>query len=228
MWGLTSKIMKIHTALPPIRFETKDDARAALFPTPITLAHKNDIWLVSTGEHTQNKNLGILITLLAELKNRGHRNFFLTLMSDGELRPHLENLVKLHALTDHVFFTGFIPEARTFLRAFDIFLMPSYKEGFPYGLLEAGASGLTVIASNVGGIPELIKDGVTGLLIDPSDPRTLVDALTRLTEYTTPRDLPLETELARALTKEVLEGYALPGMVLKTMGVYEANGSVTL
>lgn len=180
MPGLIHKIRLIHTALPEIVFESKENARATLFPSSVIDAHKDDLWLVSTGEHTRNKNLGALVNALAHLRELGHNNLFLTIMSDGEERAQLENIVTLYGLQSRVYFTGFVPEARTFLRAFDIFLMPSWKEGFPYGLLEAGAAGLAVVASNVGGIPEVIEHGNTGYLTDPYTPATLTEALTTL------------------------------------------------
>jgi glycosyltransferase involved in cell wall biosynthesis len=227
MWGMHSKIHLVHTALSPITFETREDARAALFSPELILRHQSDTWLVALSEFNRNKNLGILIEAVAELKRRGITNVFLTLISDGELRPHLEALVQLHELNDHVYFTGFVPEARTFLKAFDIFVMPSLKEGFPYVLLEAGAAKLPVIASNVGGIPELIRDGVTGLLIDPHHPHTLVDALTALITRTYPRDLPPSITLGEALENEVERAYTLPLMLNRTRFVYE-NGSRAL
>lgn len=180
MPGLMHNIHIIHTALPDIDFESRDDARATLFPPQVIEAHTDDLWLVSTGEHTNNKNLSMLVHALADLRELGHHHLFLTLMSDGEERIQLENLVTLHGLQSHIYFTGFVPEARTFLKAFDIFLIPSWKEGFPYGLLEAGAAELAVIASNVGGIPEIIEHGNTGYLIDPHIPESLTDALTTL------------------------------------------------
>ena len=99
---------------------------------------------------------------------------------DGEERDELTRLVQLHNLESKVHFTGYVPEARSFLNAFDIFLMPSWKEGFPYGILEAGAAGLAVVASTVGGIPEIIEHEKTGYLIDPAKPSTLSDTLIAL------------------------------------------------
>ncbi|QQR64863.1 glycosyltransferase [Candidatus Kaiserbacteria bacterium] len=179
---LTKRISLIHTALPNIIFEERVNARATLFPAEVIDAHQNDIWLVSTGEHTHNKNLGALVYALWQMKQLSHTNLFLTLMSDGEERTRLEHLVRIYGLNEQVFFTGFVPEARTFLKAFDAFLLPSWKEGFPYGLLEAGAAELPVIASSVGGIPEVIEHEVTGYLINPRKPETLVGGLEFLIE----------------------------------------------
>lgn len=185
MPGLTKRISLIHTALPNFIFEERVDARTTLFPPEVINAHQNDIWLVSTGEHTHNKNLTAMVNALQQMKQLGHTNLFLTLMSDGEERAHLEYLMRIYGLHEQIFFTGFVPEARTFLKAFDAFLLPSWKEGFPYGLLEAGAAGLPVIASNVGGIPEVIEHKVTGYLIDPRKPDTLTDGLKMLIENPT-------------------------------------------
>lgn len=217
---LTHKLTLIHTALPSIQFETQDDARATLFSSEIIERHKHDIWLVSTGEHTQNKNLAVLISALKKFKRDGRTNIFLTLMSDGELRTELSEIVEREKLEDQVFFTGFIPEARTYLKAFDIFLMPSRKEGFPYGLLEAGAAGLPVIASRVGGIPELITHEHSGLLINPDNETTLIDALVALLDSTS-----LRTHLGETLRTRVQEEFALTTMIERTRVVYEENGS---
>lgn len=222
MPGLTQKLTCIHTALPSLTFETQADARAALFPPDVVAAHAKDVWLVSTGEHTRNKNLGTLIEAIALLPDSVRAHTFLTLMGDGEQRAHLERLILLHNLSDHISITGFVPEARAFLHAFDVFVMPSRKEGFPYGLLEAGAAGLAVIASNVGGIPEIIDDGTTGLLIDPMDTKHVTTAITTLVH-----DAHLRSTFGKLLREKVTKQYALPSMIERTIDLYEANGSLT-
>ena len=216
MPGLTKRISLIHTALPDIIFEERVDARAVLFSPSVIDAHQNDIWLVSTGEHTHNKNLGALIDALGQMQQLGHTNLFLTLMSDGEERAHLEHLVRIHNLGEHVCFTGFVPEVRTFLKAFDAFLLPSWKEGFPYGLLEAGASELPVIASNVGGIPEVIEHGVTGYLIDPRKPDTLIAGLKVLIENPT-----MAHAWAQTLHTRVTTAFRIETMRAHTYALYQ-------
>jgi len=67
-----------------------------------------------------------------------------------------------------------------FLRAADVFVLPSYKEGLPYSILESLAAGTPVIASNVGGIPDVVVDRVHGVLINPRDPREIVRAVQEL------------------------------------------------
>ena len=94
---------------------------------------------------------------------------------------------------DNVTFTGFVDNVEDYLAAFDLFVYPSLFEGLGSSLLDAMAFGLPIAASNVGGIPEVIEDGVNGLLIPPQDPEALVNALRRLLE-----DASLCDRMARA------------------------------
>jgi glycosyltransferase involved in cell wall biosynthesis len=223
MPGLSRRITYISTSLPRIEFESRDTAREALLPETVVRAHQNDTWLVSTGELNRNKNIGVLISALGILKERGQTNLFLTVANDGELRTHIEDLVTIHNVSGQVYITGSVPEMRVFLKAFDIFLMPSLKEGLPYGLLEAGAAGLAVIASNVGGIPEVIEHGVSGILTNPNDDTKIADAIAALTQDTTEKN-----RLGSRLKETIETRYTFEEMLTKTMEVYEAKGSETV
>lgn len=81
---------------------------------------------------------------------------------------------------DNVEFAGFVENVEDYLAAFDIFVYPSLHEGLGSSLLDAMAFGLPIVASNVGGIPEIVEDGVNGLLMPPGDPGELTRALERL------------------------------------------------
>lgn len=215
MYGLSGRLTHIPTALPEIDFDDRASAREALFPAEIIEAHKDDTWIVSTGEHTKNKNLSALIASIAKLPQETRGKIFLILMSEGEDRPTLEALVREHGLEDRVFFTGFVDNARRYLRAFDLFVLPSLKEGFPYGLLEAGAAGVPIIASNVGGIPELVTHNETGLLIDPHHVDSLTEAI-----QTTLHDPKAAQERAARLKEKVCVQFTIEKMVGETEAVY--------
>lgn len=215
MYGLSGRLTHIPTALPEIDFDDRASAREALFPAEIIEAHKDDTWIVSTGEHTKNKNLPALIVSIAKLPQETRGKIFLILMSEGEDRPTLEALVREHGLEDRVFFTGFVDNARRYLRAFDLFVLPSLKEGFPYGLLEAGAAGVPIIASNVGGIPELVTHNETGLLIDPHHVDSLTEAI-----QTTLHDPKAAQERAARLKEKVCVQFTIEKMVGETEAVY--------
>ncbi len=214
------KLICIHTAVPPIAFKERNRARALLFPGADGAWHGDAVWVVSTSEHNHNKNLLSLIQAVETLNTKNAQKVFLTLMSDGDERTLLETYVREHKLTDSIVFTGYVDDARSYLKAFDIFVLPSRKEGFPYGLLEAGAAGLACIASNVGGIPEIITDHETGILTNPHEMGSIERALEYLT-IATPCDLPTQHILGAALQKKVLHEYTLDQMFTETERLYQ-------
>ncbi len=216
---LRKKLVYIPTALPHITFIEREDARKKLYSESILTKHIRDHWLVATSEHNHNKNLLCAIRAVATFNQTHAKKIFFTLMSDGDERQLLERYVTEHNLDDTIAFTGYVPDARTYLKAFDIFILPSLKEGMPYGLLEAGQAGLACIASNVGGIPEVIESGRTGILIDPRNDASVVAALEFFTEDT-PRDLPPSYLYGTELEKKVSAEYTLDRMITTTKAVY--------
>ncbi len=110
----------------------------------------------------------------------------LTIVGDGIIRQDLEKLVKDLKLDEYVTFTGAVPNEKVveYLNEFDIFVMPSVEEGETFGVaaVEAMATGLPVIASKIGGLPEVVDDGITGTLIKPGDVEDLTKALIKYIE----------------------------------------------
>jgi len=106
--------------------------------------------------------------------------FNLLIIGDGPQRKNLENLIAKLKLNDCIFLAGRMPSAAQYLSAFDIFVLPSVKEGLPYVILEAMAAGAPIVATNVGGLPELIENGKSGLLVEPKNPIALASAIERL------------------------------------------------
>jgi len=108
-----------------------------------------------------------------------------------------------------------IPNASKYLKNFDIFVLPSLKEGLPYVILEAGLAGLPVIASNVGGIPEIIENGKEGLLVPPANPEELAVAIKKLIE-----DKTLRENLAKNLHEKIQREFSLEKMLKETISQY--------
>lgn len=104
------------------------------------------------------------------------------IIGDGELRPELEKMIHKKGLEKRVFLLGQIPDAYRFLPAFDVFVLPSVKEGFPWVLIEAMAAKLPVIATSVGAVPEIIDDRKNGLLVKPKNPAGLADKIKEVLE----------------------------------------------
>lgn len=134
--------------------------------------------LLYVGRLAAEKGVPVLLRSLIMLKNAGY-SFHLTLLGDGPERQSLEREVNQHGLQEMVHFGGFASQetVRKTLQESDVFVLPSFAEGVPVSLMEAMACGVPVIATNVGGVTELIEHGVSGLVVAPSDEIALKGAL---------------------------------------------------
>ncbi len=99
---------------------------------------------------------------------------------EGAMRSELEALRDTLGLSDNILFTGMTPDVRRLMSAFDIFVLPSVTEGSPTVVLEAMALGIPVLATAVGGVPDVIADGGTGLLVPSGNERRLAEGICRL------------------------------------------------
>jgi glycosyltransferase involved in cell wall biosynthesis/peptidoglycan/xylan/chitin deacetylase (PgdA/CDA1 family) len=127
----------------------------------------------------EEKALEVLIEAHAQLQGPGAAAH-LVLIGDGPRRPDLERRVAELDTADRVHFLGFRRDVDSILRAVDVCAMSSDWEGMPLFALESMAAGIPLVATSVGGVPEIIDDEVTGLLVPPRDPPALAAALSRL------------------------------------------------
>jgi glycosyltransferase involved in cell wall biosynthesis len=128
------------------------------------------------------KGVGYLIEGLNQLKNKYGCDFTLTIVGSGSTALDLRKKVQTLGLSDSVRFTGYIPygpDIIEFYRKSDLFVLPSLSEGVPKTILETMANGVPIIATSVGGIPEIIKNGVNGVLVPPADSTAIADAIFR-------------------------------------------------
>ena len=180
MPGVQKKLTTIHTAIASYPLLPREEAREKLIGKTLTDQHLSNLWLVTIAELNNNKNHVTAIDAVAEYNSSHANKIFYTLIGSGELQNSLKEQVNLRGMTDYVLFLDYVENAKQYLLAFDIFLLPSKKEGLPYVLLEAGLAGLPCIASRDGGIPEVISDQESGLLIDPNNHMSIIEALTQL------------------------------------------------
>jgi glycosyltransferase involved in cell wall biosynthesis len=124
-------------------------------------------------------------------------------VGDGNLRDELLQLRAQLGLQDSVFFAGFIPQAQRLLSAFDVFAMSSCMEGLGSIVLDAGLAGVPVAATSAGGLPEIVSNEETGLLVPVGDFRALADAISRLLH-----DGDLARRLAQAAGSQARERFA--------------------
>jgi glycosyltransferase involved in cell wall biosynthesis len=134
----------------------------------------------------RGKGQHILLEAIARCRQKGY-NFKALLVGEGPNRTELESLSRHLQIEPSIIFIGHQSDTRPFLAAMDVFVLPSLNEGLPLSLLEAMASGLPVVAARIGGIPEVIADGRTGLLVPPNDAETLALRLQELCENPTLR-----------------------------------------
>jgi len=135
--------------------------------------------VVVAGRLSHEKGVDILIEAMAELRNdKGHRANLL-IYGDGPERTNIERMISERKLADRIKMMGFIRDVRPPFGAMEFLVVPSRSEGFPLVLLEAWAQGAPVVATPVGGLPDLIDDNVNGLLAESVSPAALAHAIAR-------------------------------------------------
>jgi colanic acid/amylovoran biosynthesis glycosyltransferase len=174
------------------------------------------IRVLCVGRLVSAKGQRILIETVDRLRQSGHR-LELQLVGDGIDRSDLERLVVVRGLTDVVRFVGAVnqDEIRTYYQRADIFALASFAEGIPVVLMEAMAMEIPCVATRITGIPELIEDGVSGLLVSPSDVKGMAAAMLRLMESG-----ELREALGKAGRKRVQQDYELVTSAEKLAGVF--------
>ncbi len=215
---LKNKIAIIRNGVRPIDFKSRMDAREFLIQKRPELAAKNipdTFWIGTIAELHPIKGLPYAIDAIKILAEK-NPNICYVIISGGEMRDTLESRVKSLGLAKNVFLTGFIEDASKYLKAFDIFLLPSLSEGLGYVLLEAGLATLPVVATNVGGIPEIITNDANGTLILPKNPRQIADALSIYMNDSMKRD-----QHANNLLETVRSNFSSDRMIAETIDLYE-------
>ncbi len=140
----------------------------------------------------------------------------LIVVGDGELRSQLESRAVTLGINDRVHFLGARRDLGNILAAVDMFAMPSFWEGLPLAMVLAMGAGLPVVASRVAGIPEVVSDGVSGLLVTPGDAVELGDALARLVHGVT-----LRAALGQAACAFVRPRFGVDGYVRSVGALYD-------
>lgn len=177
--------------------------------------HSNQKFTVGTiAELHVIKGLDVLLKAWSKFV-KGHEAK-LVIIGTGEERENLENMARQLNILESVDFKGFVDNARAELSSFDIFCLPSRSEAMPYVLLEAGLVGLPIVASRVGGIPEVIESGVSGILVPVEDSEVIFSTLILLKE-----NADLRERLGRELRKKIMKEFSLEEMIRAILKIYE-------
>jgi len=177
-----------------------DDKLIKLIQTNIAdQATSKNITLVFVGGLRSVKDPLTLIDAFMMI-SENQKNVQLHIVGDGDLRLAIEKKIKFYGLQDRITLHGHLPHENVLriLSSSDIFVLTSVEEGLPTSLIEAMALGKPVIATNVGGIPEIVKDGVNGILVPPKSPKSVSEALEKLLA-----NIELRKKLAEAAIESV-------------------------
>jgi len=169
----------------------------------------------------KNKGLEYLILAIARIKG----NLIVSspmptfiIIGKGPERKNIENLIKKYELENIVYLAGSIPDAYKYLKAFDLFVLPSVKEGQPWTILEAMVAKIPIVATNVAGIPEMIENKKSGLLVEPADPEALSLTIEKMLTHPS-----LAQECAENAFKVVEEKFKLEKMVKKNEELFRST-----
>lgn len=208
MPAVKTHVVLIKNGVGPIVFEKRSAARAKLAP------HFADdtLWIGGIGELHPNKNWPAAISAMVQLPDSVN----LIIIGEGQERPKLEALIQKLQLTPRVHLAGF-QIGPPLLTAFDIFILPSLKEGLPYVLIEAGLAELPTIASNLPGNRDIIETGETGLLVEP----TATNFATTLQMLT--RDEGMRRRLGAAHKARVEKVFSAERMCRETFALYDSK-----
>jgi glycosyltransferase involved in cell wall biosynthesis len=174
----------------------------------------DDFVVAAVGRLFPVKGQSYLVDAMAQLADRPHVR--LLLVGDGPDRADLERSVAAQRLENQVRFAGFRQDVSRILRGVDCVCLPSLWENLPYAALEAAAYARPVIATAVGGVPDVFRDGETALLVPPRDAGALAAAMRRLA------DAPPEARrLGRGAYQMMRTSFSTEELLRKTLDVYQ-------
>jgi len=189
----------IYNGIPTRHFKSAEETRS-IWRKKEGIKNSEVVFL-HIGRFSPQKNHRLLIEAFAQAMMK-RSDLKLLLVGDGELRPDIKKIVKEKQLEQNIHFLGLRQDISELLSACDIFILSSDWEGVPMTILESMAAGKPVIATAVGGVPELVEDSITGLLVPPQDIQALSKAMVKLAN-----DSSLREEMGKEGRKRALERF---------------------
>ena len=170
--------------------------------------------VIYTGRLDESKGVHILLEAWEKII-KDFNDIFLIILGGGYLGEKLKEQCCVLGIEKNVKFCGIVNNVRDYLITSDVFVLPSFREGFPNSVLEAMACGLPVISTKIGGIVDVIKDGDNGILVEPGNVNQLADAMKKLIsndEYA--------LALGKNALKKIRENYDINGIVKRYIKLY--------
>jgi L-malate glycosyltransferase len=207
------KIAVVHSGIDPDRFprrgQVRDQAAASAYGAPSGVP-----LVVNVAALTDHKDQSTLLRAMALLRRRVP-SFRVVIAGSGELETPLRALCSELGLDDRVLFAGNVSNLAALYSAADLFVMSSHLEGLCTSILDAMSAGLPVVATRTGGIPEIVRDGVNGMLVEPRSPSALATAIEMVLS-----EPSLQEQFAQEGRATVLREFTQDHMVDGTVEVY--------
>jgi glycosyltransferase involved in cell wall biosynthesis len=208
---IKEKIKVIYNGIEKFELLKREDAKNIL-------KSKNKITILSIGELHRSKGYDVSLKGISLLEDLTKKEVEYRIVGSGEEINKLEKIVRNLELEDTVMLLGQIDNARNLIAGADIFLVSSRNENFPYVILEAGFYGVPIIATNVGGIKEIINDMNNGILIHKENPKEIAEAISYIINH---KEKSLE--MASKIKEEVKDNFSIEKMVRDTTNLYFEN-----
>ncbi len=211
------RVTVIHSGVDCERFrpptsQERTDARGALGISD------DEIVISAVGALEQRKGHRYLIEAIGALAARPASNKLKCfIVGQGSIHKVLQGEIAVSRSLERIKLLGRVDDPRAVLWASDVFAMPSLKEGLGVAALEAMASGLPVIASDVGGLREVVEDGRSGILVPPANAGAIASAIGQLAE-----SAELRSQMGAAARLRVAENYSMETMAAQTLALYRA------
>lgn len=206
-----NKIIVIHNGIKEPEFLERSEARIFI-KNKLPNIDESKKWVITLAELHKIKGLDYLVESAKKLENE---NINFVIFGEGEERDELEKHIKTNRLEEKVFLAGFVENGSKYLKGFDLFLMTSISEALPLSILEAGYAQIPVIATRVGGIPEIIKNEFSGILVPPKNTSEISDKISEIL-----RNPEKALYIATNLHREIENNFSFNSMLNKTIEVY--------
>ncbi|MDD4333131.1 MAG: glycosyltransferase [Patescibacteria group bacterium] len=225
-----NKLITIHNGVNKNNFLNKEESREKLLTeflkdkslnlSKIRDNYKSEFIIGSIGNLYKNKGYEYLIKAINILFKKYYLHFTTCIIGNGAEQKNLQNLIKKYGLENDVILSGRILDAAKYLKAFNIYVCSSVKEGLSYTMIEAMQAGLPIVATNVGGNPELVDPYAsygyeTGLLTEPKNPELLARRIKELIDNKLIRE-----KLGENAKIKAEQEFTLDKMINKTREIY--------
>ncbi|HXM88454.1 MAG TPA: glycosyltransferase, partial [Candidatus Acidoferrum sp.] len=205
-------ITVVHSGVDCERFRAPTPQERADARTALNIAD-GEFVISAVGALEQRKGHRYLIAAIGAIAASGKFRCFI--VGQGLIGRVLQDEIAVIRNLGRIKLLGRVDDVRGLLWASDAFAMPSLKEGLGVAALEAMASGLPVIASDVGGLREVVEDDRTGIIVPPANPEKIASAIKRLAESP-----ELRTQMSAAARARVVENYSMEQMAARTLALY--------